>query len=160
MDHEHTRSAPRAAAAAGTTRRTSLRLRAAGLRGDIDVAPSEPLWKRVPTRGEDGRPLSDFMMLIPRLRERSRDEFLATVERIQQVFDHYSHAVVFADLNTRLNLLWVSVRPIPGIIPDPFSLPDGCAFQPRCPAECHGTPKLVEVEPGHWVRCALYGENV
>ena len=82
------------------------------------LEPAEPLWKRVPTRGEDGRPLSDFMMLIPRLRDRPRSEFMRTVERIQGVFDHYRHAVVFADLNMRLNVLWVSVRPIPGIILD------------------------------------------
>lgn len=55
------------------------------------------------------------MMLIPRLRDKPRGEFLGTVERIQSVFRSYEHAVVFADLNTRLNLLWVSVRPIPGI---------------------------------------------
>jgi oligopeptide/dipeptide ABC transporter ATP-binding protein len=54
------------------------------------------------------------------------------------------------------------LHPIPGMIPDPFSVPKGCAFYPRCPAPkkdaCQdptGVP-LVEVEPGHRVRCALY----
>ncbi|MBN2303687.1 MAG: ABC transporter ATP-binding protein [Anaerolineae bacterium] len=55
------------------------------------------------------------------------------------------------------------LHPIPGIIPDPFSIPQGCAFHPRCPvkdkpAACidpAGVP-LVEVEPGHQVRCTLY----
>ena len=51
------------------------------------------------------------------------------------------------------------LSPIPGIIPDPFNLPEGCAFKPRCPADCQGTPTLVEIEPGHWVRCTLYGDN-
>lgn len=79
------------------------------------LEPAEPLWKRAPTRGDDGRPLSDFMMLIPRLRYKPRAELLSIVDRLQQVFDHYQHGVVFADLNPRINLLWVTVRPIPGI---------------------------------------------
>ncbi len=52
--------------------------------------------------------------------------------------------------------------PIPGSVPDPFSIPKGCAFFPRCSASkktaCTG-PKdvpLIEVEPDHWVRCTLY----
>ncbi len=57
------------------------------------------------------------------------------------------------------------LHPIPGIIPDPFNIPQGCAFHPRCPvknkpAACidpAGVP-LVEVEPGHTVRCTLYTE--
>ncbi len=80
------------------------------------VSPAQPLWKRVPARGEDGRPLSDFMMLVPRLKTRSKDETLAIVEAIQRVLGLYAHAVVFADLNPKLNLLWVSVKPIPGIM--------------------------------------------
>jgi peptide/nickel transport system ATP-binding protein len=54
------------------------------------------------------------------------------------------------------------LHPIPGMIPDPFSVPQGCAFFPRCPAnkkeactDPNGVP-LVEVEPGHTVRCTLY----
>jgi hypothetical protein len=77
--------------------------------------PSEPLWKRVPTRSEDGGLLSDFMMIIPGLRSKPEQLIVRTVNKIQQVFDSYHHAVVFADLNLRLNLLWVSVKPIPGI---------------------------------------------
>ena len=78
--------------------------------------PAEPLWKRVPTRGDDGRPLSDFMMLIPSLREKPRGECALAVEDIQRVLNRYHHAVVFADLNLRLNVLWVSIRPIPGMV--------------------------------------------
>jgi peptide/nickel transport system ATP-binding protein len=51
---------------------------------------------------------------------------------------------------------------IPGAVPDPFHLPSGCTFAPRCGAEhvpaCYGPERvpLVEVEPGHWARCTLY----
>jgi oligopeptide/dipeptide ABC transporter ATP-binding protein len=51
---------------------------------------------------------------------------------------------------------------IPGSVPDPFALPSGCTFAPRCSAEhvpaCYdpqGVP-LAEVTPGHWARCTLY----
>jgi hypothetical protein len=80
------------------------------------VEPAEPLWKRAPARSEDGRPLSDFMMIIPHLRERRRSELLETVEGLIGVLERYRHAVVFADLNPRLNVLWVTIRPIPEMI--------------------------------------------
>jgi oligopeptide/dipeptide ABC transporter ATP-binding protein len=52
------------------------------------------------------------------------------------------------------------LTPIPGSVPDPFSIPPGCAFYPRCPVPkkpaCNEEVPLVEVEPGHKVRCVLY----
>jgi oligopeptide/dipeptide ABC transporter ATP-binding protein len=55
------------------------------------------------------------------------------------------------------------LTPIPGNVPDPFSVPQGCAFRTRCPAPkkpaCSGPDDvpLREVEAGHEVRCTLYG---
>jgi peptide/nickel transport system ATP-binding protein len=50
--------------------------------------------------------------------------------------------------------------PIPGSVPDPYSIPKGCAFYPRCPAKkslgCKEDVPLVESQPGHLVRCTLY----
>jgi peptide/nickel transport system ATP-binding protein len=52
------------------------------------------------------------------------------------------------------------LSPIPGSVPDPFLVPRGCAFYPRCPAHkkpaCEEGVPLVEVEPDHKVRCTLY----
>jgi len=52
------------------------------------------------------------------------------------------------------------LTPIPGSVTDPFSVPRGCAFYPRCPAPkkaaCREEVPLLEVEPGHKVRCTLY----
>ena len=52
------------------------------------------------------------------------------------------------------------LTPIPGSVPDPFSVPTGCAFFPRCPAPkqpaCREQVPLREVAPGHAVRCVLY----
>ena len=46
---------------------------------------------------------------------------------------------------------------IPGTIADPYNLPEGCSFCPRCPhatEQCHKQiPKLQEVEDGHFVAC-------
>lgn len=47
---------------------------------------------------------------------------------------------------------------IKGMVPDPYALPRGCAFHPRCsdmqPGLCDEMePEMVEVEPGHKVRC-------
>ncbi|MEK7717928.1 MAG: hypothetical protein AAB322_09305, partial [Pseudomonadota bacterium] len=39
----------------------------------------------------------------------------STIEHIQKVFAEYGQAVVFAELNLKLSLLWISVKPIPGI---------------------------------------------
>ncbi|HLA42942.1 MAG TPA: ABC transporter ATP-binding protein [Aggregatilineales bacterium] len=55
------------------------------------------------------------------------------------------------------------LHPVPGMIPDPFNIPSGCAFFDRCPVKSKksackdpaGVP-LVEIEPGHTVRCTLY----
>lgn len=77
--------------------------------------PAEPLRKRAPAFDEHGRALSDFMVLIPGLVKKPQHLVQNTIEHIQTVFADYPHAVVFAELNLKLSLLWVSVKPIPGI---------------------------------------------
>ena len=56
--------------------------------------------------------------------------------------------------STRLNV-------IPGNVPDLSDLPEGCSFGPRFGLVCDqckaGVPELVEVEPGHFVRCFVTG---
>ena len=52
------------------------------------------------------------------------------------------------------------LTPIPGSVPDSLTILPGCAFAPRCPAPkrgiCYEPVDLVEIEPGHRVRCTLY----
>ena len=84
------------------------------------LEPTEPLYKRVPTCAEDGTPYSDFMVLIPGMRELSEAEMAQRVSGLQAVLGRYRQ-VVFADLNIRLNLLWVTVIPERGLIPDLIS---------------------------------------
>lgn len=55
------------------------------------------------------------------------------------------------------------LRPIPGRMPDPTCLPEGCAFAPRCryarPACFHERPELRETAPGHLSACLRCGEE-
>lgn len=74
-----------------------------------------PLYERVPTRDVDGRRLSDFMVLIPGLRNRPQYQFVDILARLQAVLGQFAE-VVFVDLNVPLNLLWISVRSRPRII--------------------------------------------
>ena len=52
------------------------------------------------------------------------------------------------------------LRGIPGSLPDLRNPPPGCRFAPRCPhatPRCDaGAPPMIEVAPGHSVRCVLY----
>lgn len=54
-------------------------------------------------------------------------------------------------------------RILTGEIPSPIDPPKGCHFHPRCPNRldhCNSrVPSLVEIEPGHKVRCFLYHDQ-
>lgn len=76
---------------------------------------SQPLRKRAPAVDENGRALSDFMVIIPDLRKRSELQIQAVMQDIHRVLSGFGEVVVFAELNLKLNLLWVSIRPVTGI---------------------------------------------
>ena len=53
------------------------------------------------------------------------------------------------------------LQAIGGSVPVPLNPPAACGFAPRCPeaipGRCDvGVPELIEIEPGHQVRCVLY----
>lgn len=79
----------------------------------LDAA--QPLRFRAPSVDEHGKALSDFMMIIPGLRDKPRQLIQQTLFDIQSTLACFQHAVVFAELNIKLNLLWVSIRPLHGI---------------------------------------------
>lgn len=61
-------------------------------------------------------------------------------------------------LKTREQQRLESIR---GTVPDPYSIPKGCSFHPRCAKRIRGVcdqeePPNIQVEPGHKVRCVLY----
>jgi hypothetical protein len=78
-------------------------------------ANHEPLYKRLPTHDEDGKFLSDFMMLIPGMRNLPAPHLKTRLAVLHELLGRQQD-VVFADLNTPLNLLWVSVRARHGVI--------------------------------------------
>jgi len=55
------------------------------------------------------------------------------------------------------------LQTIPGNVPSIMELPVGCKFVTRCPVRIDRCaleePQLLEVSPGHWVRCFLVGNH-
>ncbi|MCB0088151.1 MAG: ABC transporter ATP-binding protein [Caldilineaceae bacterium] len=54
---------------------------------------------------------------------------------------------------------------IEGMVPDPYNVPSGCPFHPRCPAFMPGIcdviePPIYALEKGHLARCHLYNEEL
>jgi len=51
---------------------------------------------------------------------------------------------------------------ITGSVPDPYNIPSGCPYHPRCrdymPGKCDVDQEIpfFEIKPGHYVRCLLY----
>jgi len=78
-------------------------------------ASSEPLRKRAPSHDENGRALCDFMVLIPGLKEKPKHLINSTIKDVHLILTRFNHVVVFADFNLKLNLLWVSIKPVNGI---------------------------------------------
>jgi peptide/nickel transport system ATP-binding protein len=56
------------------------------------------------------------------------------------------------------------LKPIAGTLPRPYATHTGCRFYGRCESRMEGKcdrsqPELVEVAPGHKVRCYLYAAS-
>ncbi len=55
------------------------------------------------------------------------------------------------------------LRTIPGTVPSLYNLPSGCYFQERCTEACDAcskkVPPLIEIEPGHLLRCWKYEQQ-
>lgn len=84
-----------------------------GIQTSCAFYAAEPLFKRAPREDEFGRPLGDFMMIIPRLRTRPQRLIQIKSEKIRLVLEQFADLVVFADLNLKINVLWVIVRQNP-----------------------------------------------
>lgn len=76
-----------------------------------------------------------------------------------EVFDSMLHPYTHGLMNSipNLNRNVRRLIPIDGMMPDPMSLPEGCAFCDRCPvvrSRCHDEhPDLVSCGGNHSVRC-------
>ena len=84
---------------------------------------------------------------------------------LEQIYNNTCHPYTkglfgsIPDLDSHVKRL----NPIPGLMPDPANLPTGCSFCPRCTAACERcqteNPGVVEVEPGHFVKCFNIGKE-
>jgi len=70
---------------------------------------------RAPSRDENGHNFSDFMILIPGLGKRTSADLEGKIQLIQEIIKQFTNVVVYADINTKLNVLWVSHKSIPGV---------------------------------------------
>ncbi len=85
------------------------------LKLSIDLVPAEPLWKMAPTRDENGGPVSDVLMIIPKLKTRPEQYIKDTLANIEFALKQYSNEVLFANVDMKLNTLWVSFKAVPGV---------------------------------------------
>ncbi|MBT9149015.1 MAG: Oligopeptide transport ATP-binding protein OppD [Dehalococcoidia bacterium] len=81
---------------------------------------------------------------------------------VGNVFHHTKHPYTQGLMNSIPSLATRRHRlvPIKGVVPDPFEVPGGCVFEPRCPHAMviciREIPPLKEVVPGHRAACWLY----
>lgn len=78
---------------------------------------------------------------------------------LEDIFDHRQHPYTegLFDSLPSLDEDVEQLNPIPGLMSDPMNLPEYCSFYDRCQYACEAcqkaNPPLVEVTPGHYVRC-------
>lgn len=80
---------------------------------------------------------------------------------LEHIFDRPMHPYTKGLFASLPNLESDAERlvPIHGLMPNPMDLPQYCSFYDRCESRCDAckscNPQLLEVEPGHFVRCGL-----
>ena len=88
------------------------------LKLSIDITPAEPLWKLAPTKDKDGGPVSDLLMIIPKLKSKPEHYIKDTLANIEFALKQFNNDILFANLDMKLNTLWVSFRAVPGVYGD------------------------------------------
>ncbi|VAW53678.1 hypothetical protein MNBD_GAMMA05-1190 [hydrothermal vent metagenome] len=85
------------------------------LKLSIGLTPAEPLYKLAPTRDENGGPVSDLLMIIPKLKTKPEQYIKDTLANIEFALKQFSNEVLFANVDMKLNTLWVSFKAVPGV---------------------------------------------
>ncbi|PCJ85054.1 MAG: hypothetical protein COA54_12345 [Thiotrichaceae bacterium] len=85
------------------------------LKLSISLEPAEPLYKLAPTRDENGGPVSDLLMIIPKLKTKPEQYIKDTLANIEFALKQFSNEVLFANVDMKLNTLWVSFKAVPGV---------------------------------------------
>lgn len=77
--------------------------------------PGGPLHQRAPTRDSAGRPVSDLMLLLPGLKTGLEPVVSRVSAELSAILAGFGDRVLFAELNLKLGLLWVTVPGEPGL---------------------------------------------
>jgi len=82
---------------------------------------------------------------------------------LEEIFNHTKHPYTEGLFNSLPNIRQrqSKLKPIPGLIPDPAHLPEGCAFAPRCAYAregCQAAPPVKSFSETHQVLCCAYDE--
>jgi len=81
---------------------------------------------------------------------------------VHTIYHDPKHPYTQGLMNSIPSLATAKVRlvPIEGVVPDPFEVPQGCGFEPRCPQALEvcktKIPPSKELTPGHFGACWLY----
>ena len=80
---------------------------------------------------------------------------------LEDVFNHTKHPYTEGLFNSLPNIRnrTAKLQPIPGLMPDPTNLPEGCPFHPRCPyadEDCKKPQVVRNISDSHYVRCGAY----
>jgi peptide/nickel transport system ATP-binding protein len=87
-------------------------------------------------------------------------EYASTVELFERPLHPYTGGLLLAVPRVGRT---DELKAIKGTVPDLVDPPSGCRFHPRCPRVMEicreNRPPLLQVEPGHFVACYLYGNR-
>ena len=80
---------------------------------------------------------------------------------LEDVFNRTKHPYTEGLFNSipNINDRKAMLTPIKGMMPDPTNLPEGCAFEPRCPyagEDCKLPQSVKHMSDTHYVRCCAY----
>ena len=80
---------------------------------------------------------------------------------LEDLFNHTMHPYTEGLFNSlpNVNDRKSKLKPIPGLMPDPTALPEGCPFHPRCQYATEACRQVQEkryVSDTHFIRCCAY----
>lgn len=80
----------------------------------VEISPGGDLWRYLPMKDANDRPPCDLMMLLPGLKQ-ERTLSVIIRHQLQEVLEGFGDRILFADLNVRLGIFWVTVTSEPGL---------------------------------------------
>ena len=85
-----------------------------------------------------------------------------SAEQIYEAEEHHPYTVGLFGSIPDINSTAKRLSPIPGLMPDPTDLPEGCPFAPRCPKcmeICKTEKPVIWDHDGHQIKCHLFAKG-